>query len=533
MRYEAKFFVETAAFTFDLPEPILEVGSYLTEGQEKAADLRPLFPKKTFIGIDIRPGPGVDAIEDVHSLSFPDESIGTILCCDTLEHVPNVWKALSEMKRVLKKGGVLLLTSVMNFPIHNYPSDYWRFTPQAFCYLLRDIGPFAVFFQGTPEFPVGVYGIAVKALLSTRLQDFVTQIRELTRGWGEPLVLFHLSPSYTQKERTSRFEDPDGALRYEVDVEALPEETVLRKALALIPRGGRILEIGCATGYFGSYLKQNLGCEVVAVELDPKAARVAEQRGIRVIVGDVEAVETLRKLPGPFDCVLLLDVLEHLRNPDVLLEKIRPMVAREGFVLASVPNVAYAGLIGELLRGIYRYRRSGILDKTHLRFFTRDSVVDLFEGAGYYVERIERIRLPVERTEFDPLWQEVAPLVEKLNPEAFTYQFLVKGVPASEAVALQRLSLKSLQLEEELQAVIVENRYKEGLLRDLHRQLQELTAKLDDLERQNEELKTMIEQYQKSQQLLQNELYNVYSSRSWKLACFIRSIKNHLLFKRI
>lgn len=531
MRYEAKFFVQVAASTFDFPDPIVEVGSYLTEGQEGVADLRPMFPNKTYVGIDIRPGPGVDAIEDVHCLSFPDESVGSILCCDTLEHVPNVWKAVSEMRRVLRKGGILLITSVMNFPIHNYPADYWRFTPQAFCYLLRDIGPFAVFFQGSPEFPLGVYGIAVKALPSRRLDEFTKRVVELTQRWDDPLVLFYQSLDPNQGTRSSRFVDPEGALRYELQVETLPEENVLKKALNFISRGSRILEIGCATGYFGSYLQREFGCKVVAVEVDAEAALTARKRGIEVIIGDVESEKTLRELKGPFDCVLLLDVLEHLRHPDVLLKRIRPMVAEGGFVLASVPNVAYAGLVGELLRGIYRYRRSGILDKTHLRFFTKENAVDLFEGAGYYVERIERIKIPVERTEFDPLWPELTPVVEKFNPEAYTYQFLIKAVPASEAAALERLSSRLVQLEEQLQTAMVESRYKEGLLRDLHQQLRDLMVRIADLESQNQELKTIVEEQQKERQLLQNELRSIYISKSWKLVSFLRTIKNCLLLK--
>jgi SAM-dependent methyltransferase len=105
----------------------------------------------------------VDRVEDVHCLKLKSNSIGTILFFDTLEHVENVHLALEEIHRVLKPGGMVIMSSVMKFPIHDFPSDYWRFTPKAFELLLKEFEVFEVEFDGDPEFPDGVYGFGIKS----------------------------------------------------------------------------------------------------------------------------------------------------------------------------------------------------------------------------------------------------------------------------------------------------------------------------------------------------------------------------------
>src|SRR5262245_59609970 len=83
--------VRAVAATFDLPGPVLEVGSYQVEGQRPLSDLRPLFPGRAYVGLDARPGPGVDLVGDVEDLPQPDASVGTVLAVCTFEHVPRFW----------------------------------------------------------------------------------------------------------------------------------------------------------------------------------------------------------------------------------------------------------------------------------------------------------------------------------------------------------------------------------------------------------------------------------------------------------
>jgi hypothetical protein len=143
-------------------EPVVEVGSYQVLGQEEYADLRPFFKDKEFIGCDMRPGPGVDRIENVEKMTFKDNSVGTMLMLDTLEHVANCHDAMREAFRVLKPGGLVAIVSVMDFPVHLHPSDYWRFTPQAFELLLQPFDRRWIFLEGNPLCPHTVIGYGLK-----------------------------------------------------------------------------------------------------------------------------------------------------------------------------------------------------------------------------------------------------------------------------------------------------------------------------------------------------------------------------------
>ncbi len=162
MRKNTRALVEVAAQWLDLPQPVVEIGSYQVAGQERISDLRPLFPNRRFVGCDQRPGPGVDRLEDVEALTFEPGSAGTVILLDTLEHVRDCHRALDEVWRVLKRDGVVIATSVMDFFIHDEPCDYWRFTPEAFRFLFRRFPQQLVGFQGNPEKPHTVFAIAIK-----------------------------------------------------------------------------------------------------------------------------------------------------------------------------------------------------------------------------------------------------------------------------------------------------------------------------------------------------------------------------------
>jgi SAM-dependent methyltransferase len=163
MRSNVKLFVKIVSEVFDLAEPLYEIGSLQVPGQEDFADLRKYFPGKTYIGCDLQDGIGVDRIEDVQSLSLEDEVAGTVLMMETLEHVEHCRQAMNEVYRVLREGGVLVVSSAMYFPVHEFPADYWRFTPEGLDALLKRFTTRVVGWQGTPKFPHTVYGVAFKS----------------------------------------------------------------------------------------------------------------------------------------------------------------------------------------------------------------------------------------------------------------------------------------------------------------------------------------------------------------------------------
>ncbi len=148
----------------------------------------------------------------------------------------------------------------------------------------------------------------------------------------------------------------------------------------------RILEVGCANGAF----KGNITwpCAYSGVEPFPEAAQAARENGITVYEGNYEAVASA--IPeGAFDLIICNDVMEHMADPWSFLADIRKKLAVGGEVIGSVPNVRYLlNLAGLLFRKDWRYVEAGVLDRTHLRFFTLKSLRRLFEECGYAVDLI-------------------------------------------------------------------------------------------------------------------------------------------------
>jgi SAM-dependent methyltransferase len=157
----ADFAVETAT-TLLFTSPVVEIGARPAPGQEALFDLRSQFPGLEFIGTDMQEGPRVDRVEDVHRLTFEGDSVGGVYALDTLEHVADPLRAMQEIWRVLKPGGIAVITSVMFFPIHEHPSDYWRFTPEGFAQLLAPFETSLAFSHGWEPLPDTVFGIGIK-----------------------------------------------------------------------------------------------------------------------------------------------------------------------------------------------------------------------------------------------------------------------------------------------------------------------------------------------------------------------------------
>ncbi len=170
---------------------------------------------------------------------------------------------------------------------------------------------------------------------------------------------------------------------------ALARENMLK----YVPEGSKtVLEVGCGEGYFGHELKElRPDREVWGIEIDPAAAEKARANLDKVLVGPVESF--LDELPeGYFDCVVFNDVLEHLVDPELVLRKIRRNMSAGSAVVASIPNVRYFPVLFRLiLRKEWRYVDNGVLDRTHLRFFTDKSIREMFEGLGYDLVTIDGI----------------------------------------------------------------------------------------------------------------------------------------------
>jgi SAM-dependent methyltransferase len=151
------------AEAFALPGPVLEIGSYQVPGQQDLINLRALFPGKAYQGVDVRSGPGVDLVADVERLPHADASVGTVIAMSTFEHVRRFWRGFAEIERVLRPDGALLVSCPFALHVHNYPGDYWRFTPQALELLLENYPHKIIGWQGPDRRPGNVWALAFRA----------------------------------------------------------------------------------------------------------------------------------------------------------------------------------------------------------------------------------------------------------------------------------------------------------------------------------------------------------------------------------
>jgi len=200
MRDNVRAFVRLAAQCLELRGPVFEFGSYLVEGQGGRGDLRSLFPGRRYTGCDLRSGPGVDRIEDLAQLSLADGSAQTILCVDALEHVFEARRAVDEMVRVLAPGGALLVAVPMHFRIHDYPDDYWRFTPACIDRLLAGLPARLLGWQGEESYPHTVLAMAFKPPLAP---DLGPRLARLTQGYQQWLPEHAKSLPWTRRAKRS------------------------------------------------------------------------------------------------------------------------------------------------------------------------------------------------------------------------------------------------------------------------------------------------------------------------------------------
>lgn len=192
------------------------------------------------------------------------------------------------------------------------------------------------------------------------------------------------------------------------------------KLLDAVGSGERVLDVGCSSGYLSEPLSQR-GNTLVGIELDATAAREAERWCERVLVGDVETME-LPFEPGSFDVVLCGDVIEHLRDPGAALARLRPLLVPGGRLVVSTPNIANWAMRLSLLAGRWRYTDRGFLDRTHTHLFTRRTLVETIESAGYRIEKVDfSVPVPGDSDALDLLGYSLG----RIRPTLFAYQWVV------------------------------------------------------------------------------------------------------------
>lgn len=207
--------------------------------------------------------------------------------------------------------------------------------------------------------------------------------------------------------------------------------------LRIMPKNlKRVVEVGCSSGALAkAYISANPECEYTGIEIEPGFAKIAKEYCSEVVCGNIENFdeENFLKL-FPSDCWIFGDTLEHLYDPWALLLRIKPHLARGAQIIACIPNAQHWSIQANLNSGLFRYQDQGLMDRTHIRWFTRTTIMELFESTGYkIIEGFPRVFDEPAREGILPSIRAMA-LATGANPDlavndATPLQWVVKAIP--------------------------------------------------------------------------------------------------------
>ncbi|NTW58570.1 MAG: glycosyltransferase [Nitrospirae bacterium] len=364
---------------------VLDVGSYGVNGTFKE-----IFSDSTrfnYVGLDVTAGPNVDYVpkDPYRWLELADDSFDILISGQAFEHIEFPWLIIEEMHRTLKPNGLICIIAPSRGPEHKYPVDCWRYYPDGFRALAKWVG---------------------LEVLEAKTFWGSTGFTDGSDQWGDTLCILHKPAADRPLQREHKNRPKAQLLNSNNPLRSGKKESyygfarnevieTLRKS-AITP--GRVLEIGCAGGATGKHLKEKLQVsQYVGVELSPEAAEVARQYLDKVIVADIESVDlnAAHGLQyGEFDLLIALDVLEHLYDPWDVLAELTRYVKDGGHIVASIPNIQNITVIRDLIKGKWEYVDAGLLDATHVRFFTIAETRKMFAGAGLAIERTDCVLNP-------------------------------------------------------------------------------------------------------------------------------------------
>lgn len=231
--------------------------------------------------------------------------------------------------------------------------------------------------------------------------------------------------------------------KYDVEVDLAKQNTSHAIMVELIGSNKRVLDVGCSTGYLAEVLGA-LGNTVSGIEYDAASAESARQFASPVIVGDLEHDKVFDEFAdSSFEVVVFGDVLEHLRDPLPVLRRVRQLLTPGGSVVISVPNIAHGDVRLSLLSGRFDYTDVGLLDVTHVRFFTRKSLAVFLRDAGFVAAEVRPSMAPLFATELgvkESDFPAEAVAEVRADPDAEIYQFVLRAVPDDAFALPERLA---------------------------------------------------------------------------------------------
>lgn len=205
--------------------------------------------------------------------------------------------------------------------------------------------------------------------------------------------------------------------------EKLSPHHIDRLAIEQISSNSMVLDVGCATGFMGKYLRNKKNCVVYGLDIRPDELEVAKRNLDKAILGNIEQAKTVKAIlektnQKKFDYILSTSLIEHTANPDQVIENMKSLLKPGGKIVMSTPNIAHWSIRLKLLRGEFDYTDYGILDRTHLHFFTPKTFAKLFMGNKL---KIVNQKIDAEGGGLPRLSLALAPLF----PNLFAYQVLI------------------------------------------------------------------------------------------------------------
>ncbi|WCK54292.1 methyltransferase domain-containing protein [Aneurinibacillus sp. Ricciae_BoGa-3] len=216
-------------------------------------------------------------------------------------------------------------------------------------------------------------------------------------------------------------------MKYNFNID-MTEESSLSLILRNIKPNSNVLEFGPAAGYMTKYMQEELGCRVYCVEIDEQAAHIAESFCQKMIIADIDKMDWVDELPvNFFDHVIFADVLEHLRKPLEVLKKAKGFLKYGGTLCTSIPNIGHNAVLMGLLKGEFDYQPTGLLDETHIHFFTKKSFLEILKRSGFSPVEWSAVYLSPENTELNQRYEDFPKTLQNVlrhQDDGYVYQYV-------------------------------------------------------------------------------------------------------------
>lgn len=219
--------------------------------------------------------------------------------------------------------------------------------------------------------------------------------------------------------------------KHDIDIENDNESRSIM--YSLIPHNSTVLDVGCACGDLGVILKQNKKCNVYGLEYSIESIEIAKKtnayNNIKQCNLDFLDTNDYKEYLNLFDCIVLGDIIEHLKNPMETIEKLKKFLKNDGYFIISTPNISHASIKISLLLNKFDYTDYGILDKTHLRFFTLDSLLSMFKSLNFDIKNFNYTVASINGSQGKINYQNIPISALKYilkNEESHCFQYIFK-----------------------------------------------------------------------------------------------------------